>query len=210
MCPLAQSLQLAMGSLKIIQEIPYSREVNLSFFQSASSVPKLSHSWRSMFQTALDLLEEVKRNVPFCPGLQDTSVCSWINCEAEVRSCHPITENLPAVTHLAQVLTLVYTLDNWPSFPSDFIYCHSPDVLLQSHQHPQANSCLRALTLTPCSAFTQTSVSLPTSFPNFLKAFNDIVLSLWTSLLKAFTDIVLSLWTSLLPHSFPLPSFVSP
>lgn len=128
----------------------------------------------------------MKRNVFLCVGLQDTSVCSLINCKTKVRLRHPFAQNLPTASRLAQGLPLVYTaLHNWPCFPSGLVYRHSPNLQLQSHQPPQKNSGL--------SPWHELCLCLAGSLPRYLSVFmlpfllprglsQTVILSLWTSL----------------------------
>lgn len=168
-----------MGTLKITQKIPHSREVNFSFLQAASSVQNLNHTCRSLkvyVSSCIDCVLSEKEYVAFVllnqqlksghifPLLQ-TSQQRPISCKSSVWSTQTCTTGppLPLTTAIHPSLQLLAHLASGPWHSLHFCLEWSLPDIYQS-------SCF---------------------LPHFLKAFSDTV--------------ILSLWTSLATHAIPSP-----
>lgn len=102
--PLAQSLQLATGTLKTIQEIPYSRWVHLSFLWATPAVLNWNHSWSFSYQTASDGSFTEKEYILFVLALRPVYAIESIgNASQTVAFCY--FSLLRKASHLTQVLT---------------------------------------------------------------------------------------------------------
>lgn len=119
--------------LKIIQEIPHSREVDGSFLQTASSVPNLNPSWRAWWHFKW-------KEIYFFVWGSRTQVFA-VETTVQLNSGPVISlfKNLPTTSSLMQILILVYTTlySDWSSFPAGLIYRVLPALQPQSHQPPR-------------------------------------------------------------------------